>query len=178
MSKTIRLILGDQLNINHSWFQTIDDSVTYVLMEIRSETDYATHHIQKIVGFFSAMQNFASKLKQKNHQVIYFHLNDENNLQSFDKNIQQLIEKENFTHFQYQLPDEYRLDELMKKFCKKINILTSVVDSAHFMSSRNELGDFFEGKKTFFRSDHFGYPHQLHRYSFSCLITLDHSFLY
>ena len=59
MQKTIRLILGDQLNSNHSWYQNVDDSVTYVMMEIRSETDYATHHIQKIVGFFSAMQNFA-----------------------------------------------------------------------------------------------------------------------
>ena len=79
MSKTIRLLLGDQLNSNHSWFQKSDDSITHVLMEIRSETDYATHHIQKIVGFFAAMRNFAAELKQKNHNVIYFHLNDENN---------------------------------------------------------------------------------------------------
>ena len=41
MSKTVKLLLGDQLNINHSWFQNPDDSVTYVLMEIRTETDYA-----------------------------------------------------------------------------------------------------------------------------------------
>ena len=53
MSKTLRLLLGDQLNIQHSWFSSLDDSVTYVMMEIRTETDYATHHIQKVVGFFS-----------------------------------------------------------------------------------------------------------------------------
>jgi deoxyribodipyrimidine photolyase-related protein len=47
MSKTVRLILGDQLNSNHSWFNTVDDSVVYVMMEVRSETDYAKHHIQK-----------------------------------------------------------------------------------------------------------------------------------
>ena len=149
MQKTIRLILGDQLNINHSWFQKTDDSVTYVLMEIRSETDYATHHIQKIVGFFAAMRNFASELQSKNHNVIYFRLNDENNLQSFDKNLNYLIEKENFTHFEYQLPDEYRLDELLKNFCQTLSISSSVLDSEHFMSSRKELGDFFEGKKSF-----------------------------
>ena len=119
------------------------------MMEIRSETDYATHHIQKIAGFFSAMRNFAEELKSKNHNVIYFHLNDATNLQTFDKNIQYLIEKQQFTHFEYQLPDEYRLDELLKNFCKTLAISTSVVDSEHFMSSRNELGDFFEGKKTF-----------------------------
>ena len=149
MQKTVRLILGDQLNSKHSWFQTNDDSITYVMMEIRSETDYATHHIQKIAGFFSAMRNFAEELKSKNHNVIYFHLNDATNLQTFDKNIQYLIEKQQFTHFEYQLPDEYRLDELLQHFCKTLGITTSVVDSEHFMSSRNELGDFFEGKKTF-----------------------------
>ena len=65
MKKTIRLILGDQLNSNHSWFQTIDESVTYVLMEIRTETDYAKHHIQKIIGFFTAMRAFAKDLKDE-----------------------------------------------------------------------------------------------------------------
>ena len=149
MKKTLKLLLGDQLNMNHSWFQTIDDSVTYLIMEIRSETDYATHHIQKIVGFFAAMQNFAAELQSKKHQVIYFHLNDANNLQSFDKNIQYLIEKEGFTNFEYLLPDEYRLDELLKSFCQKLTITSSVSDSEHFMSSRMELGDFFEGKKTY-----------------------------
>ena len=50
--KTLRLILGDQLNINHSWFNNVDESVTYVLMEIRTETNHAQHHIQKVIGFF------------------------------------------------------------------------------------------------------------------------------
>ena len=59
MLKTLRLILGDQLNSNHSWFNTIDDNITYVMMEIRTETDYASHHIQKVVGFFASMHSFA-----------------------------------------------------------------------------------------------------------------------
>lgn len=149
MSKTLRLILGDQLNSNHTWYKTTDDSVTYVLMEIRTETDYATHHIQKIVGFFSAMQSFGTDLKSKKHQVIYIKLNDSNNLQSFEKNLEFLISEQNFTHFEYQLPDEYRLDEVLKNFCKTLNITNSVFDSEHFYTTRNELETFFEGKKTF-----------------------------
>ncbi|HCF04571.1 cryptochrome/photolyase family protein [Flavobacterium sp.] len=149
MLKILRLVLGDQLNSHHSWFKTVDDSVTYVMMEIRTETDYATHHIQKVVGFFSAMQEFATELQLQKHQVIYLHLNDANNLQSFEKNIPFLIEKEAFTHFEYQFPDEYRLDEQLKKLCQSLSITSSVCDSEHFISSRNELGDFFKGKKTF-----------------------------
>ena len=149
MTKTLRLILGDQLNSNHSWYKTIDDSVTYVMMEIRTETDYATHHIQKVVGFFAAMQSFYNELISKKHNVIYISINDEDNLQSFDKNIKQLISKYNFLNFEYQLPDEFRVDEHLKNLCKSLSIPNSFVDSEHFFTSRNELGSFFEGKKTF-----------------------------
>lgn len=149
MPKTLRLILGDQLNLNHSWFGSIDDSVTYVLMEIRSETDYAKHHIQKVIGIFAAMQQFSAHLQAKKHQVIYIKLNDEDNLQSFEANIKKLIKIYHFTHFEYQLPDEYRVDLDLKKLCETISITSSFTDTEHFFTTRNQLGDFFKGKKTF-----------------------------
>ena len=52
LQNTLRLILGDQLNENHDWFIQPDKKVTYVLMEIRQETNYVTHHIQKVAAFF------------------------------------------------------------------------------------------------------------------------------
>ena len=148
-TKTLRLILGDQLNRKHSWFENIDESITYVVMEIRTETDYATHHIQKVVGFFAAMQAFSNELQSKKHQVHYISINDENNLQSFEKNIQHLIAKNNFSHFEYQLPDEYRLDQQLKNLCEAISITSAAVDSEHFFTTRDELGNFFSGKKMF-----------------------------
>ncbi|MFY7943584.1 MAG: cryptochrome/photolyase family protein, partial [Crocinitomicaceae bacterium] len=36
---TIKLILGDQLNLSHPWFEKVDEDVFFVLMEVRSETD-------------------------------------------------------------------------------------------------------------------------------------------
>ena len=45
-ASTLRLILGDQLNPQHPWFQRVDDEVVYLLMEIRQETDYVLHHAQ------------------------------------------------------------------------------------------------------------------------------------
>ena len=78
--KTLRLILGDQLNLSHSWYQKVDESVSYVFMEVRSETDYAPHHIQKVIGSFAAMQHFAETLRTQGHQVIYIKLNDSANL--------------------------------------------------------------------------------------------------
>ena len=64
----LRLILGDQLNENHSWFKQVDDNNIYVLMEMRQETDYVKHHIQKVVAFFSAMRAFEKRIKSKGHK--------------------------------------------------------------------------------------------------------------
>lgn len=49
----LRLLLGDQLNDAHSWFQEQDQSnYLYVMMELQSETNYVKQHQQKIVAFF------------------------------------------------------------------------------------------------------------------------------
>jgi len=162
-NKTLRLILGDQLNINHSWFATVDNNVTYVLMEIRTETDYAKHHIQKVIGIFAAMQDFAKELQQQRHDVIYIHLNEENNLHRFDENILALIDKFKFTQFEYLLPDEYRVDEHLKAFALKLNIPTKVFDTEHFYSTRSELGDLFADKKTYLMESFYRYMRKKHK---------------
>jgi deoxyribodipyrimidine photolyase-related protein len=146
---TLRLILGDQLNEQHSWFNEISSSVTYVMMEVRTETDYAQHHIQKVLGFFTAMRHFANWLRTKNHNVIYIKLTDDTNLQSFSANLQAIITSNQFEKFEYQLPDEYRLDQALTHFCSTLTIPYSAVDSEHFYTTRTELSDFFATKKTF-----------------------------
>ncbi|MFM7310569.1 MAG: cryptochrome/photolyase family protein, partial [Flavobacteriales bacterium] len=66
--KTLRLILGDQLNHQHSWFKESNEEVLYVMMELHQESAYVTHHIQKVVAFFLAMRTFAEEMKSKGHQ--------------------------------------------------------------------------------------------------------------
>lgn len=161
--KTLRLILGDQLNINHSWYKNVDDSVSYVLMELRSETDYTWHHIQKILGFFAAMRNFAEMLRQRKHQVIYIYLNDNDNLQRFDKNCEVIIEKYQFKKFEYQLPDEYRVDEHLKNFSQSLKIPFNISDTEHFYSTREELKDFFSDKKVFLMETFYQYMRKKHK---------------
>lgn len=145
--KTVRLILGDQLNSEHSWFEEVDENKIYLMAEMRQETDYVKHHIQKVVAFFLAMRNFSTELTEKGHQVIYFTISDEENPQDLEKLILQTIEKYQIECFEYQLPDEYRLDEQLKAICSNLAIPSKVYDSEHFYTSRFELKDFFEGKK-------------------------------
>jgi deoxyribodipyrimidine photolyase-related protein len=147
--KILRLILGDQLNENHSWFKTPDQHVTYVLMEIRQETDYVKHHIQKVAAFFAAMRAFADRLGELGHRVIYLKLDDATNQQTISGNISDLIKKKQFTRFEYLLPDEYRLDVQLRYFCKTLAIAHQAADTEHFLTERHELKEFFAGKKRF-----------------------------
>lgn len=155
--KVLRLILGDQLNLQHSWFMENDPSTLHVIMEVKSETDYVWHHIQKACAFFAAMENFAESLNDKGFETLYIPLDDQDNKQNFSENINFLIEKYDIQEFQYQLPDEYRLDQELNALCSKLNIKWRCFDSEHFYTSRTELADFFAGKKemvmeSFYRS--------------------------
>lgn len=147
--KTLRLILGDQLNYNHSWFKAYNKNITYVLMEVKEETDYTQHHIQKVIGIFAAMYNFVQFLKRQKHHVIYIQINDKSNLQSVTKNIVKLVKEEQFEKFEYLLPDEYRVDVYLKELCKQLKIETTYADTEHFISTREELSNIFIGKKSY-----------------------------
>lgn len=149
MPKTLRLILGDQLNSRHSWFKKVDPNITYLMMEARQETGYVTHHIQKIVGFFAAMRSFTMELRTAGHEVLYYQLDDPKNLQDFSKQILSLVEKENFQAFEYQYPDEYRLDLQLKQLGETLPVEAKAVDSEHFLTSREFLKEFFKGKKMY-----------------------------
>ena len=147
--KEIRLILGDQLNINHSWFKEINLNVLFVMMEISPESEYVTHHIQKIVGIFTSMRAFASQLEQLGHHVKYYKIGDKENLQSFYGNLGTLIKDFDIDSGAFMEPDEYRLDTILEKAFQKANIPFAKVGTEHFFTDRDELANMFKGKSTY-----------------------------
>ncbi len=140
---TLRLILGDQLNPLHSWFAQSDRNVIYTLMEIRQETDYVLHHAQKILGIFAAMRDFARHLTAQGHHVHYLEIDDVDNLQSLPTNLNSLIERYQIQRFEYQLPDEWRLDQQLQSYCQNLGIPSQACDSEHFYSQRDEAAQLF-----------------------------------
>ncbi len=148
-ANTLRLILGDQLNPRHSWYQTTDDNIVYALMEVRQETDYVLHHVQKILAFFAAMRAFAQWLRKKGYRVEYLHLDDPDNRQDFETNLKHLVKKHRIRRFEYQQPDEYRLDAQLKAMAADLPIEAEVFDSEHFLTGREDVAKMFAGKKRY-----------------------------
>jgi len=160
--KTLRLILGDQLNVNHSWYSSVSESNVYCMFEMRQETDYVKHHIQKVVGFFVAMRDFSKQLEALGHKVIYLNLDDITNLQNLKDNISEIINTQEIKAFEYQSPDEYRLDTQLKSICKSLSIPSKAYDTEHFYTTRNELSDFYEGKKQYVMERFYRYMRKKH----------------
>ena len=147
MGKTLRLILGDQLNAQHSWFSTVNNEYTFVMIESREEGSYAPHHIQKVVGIFSAMRQFAHSLKSQGHQLHYHKILDstEANLRTVLASIAHQYGAE---RIELQEPDEWRLREDLEQL-KDEGFKITWCSSEHFISTREEFQGLFEGKKTF-----------------------------
>ncbi|WP_343487750.1 cryptochrome/photolyase family protein [Allomuricauda sp. d1] len=145
--KKLRLILGDQLNHNHSWFTTTNDKIIYLMAEMRQETDYVKHHVQKVAAFFAAMRNFAEELSEKGHNIAYIKITDDDAKKSLGELIKKHVAEIEAKKFEYQLPDEYRLDEQLKSICDGLEIETKAFGTEHFYTTRDELEAFFKGKK-------------------------------
>ncbi|MDP5214126.1 cryptochrome/photolyase family protein [Pseudoalteromonas tunicata] len=143
---TLRFILGDQLNANHSWFKQNKDNILYVIAELRQETDYAPHHIQKVCGFFASMGQFANALKQAGFNVLHLTLDDTEHDANLPHLIARLCLQYQCKSIEYQQPDEYRLAQQLNEF--DFTPITKVcVDSEHFMLPFNEISQYFKKDK-------------------------------
>ncbi len=143
----LRLILGDQLDPNHPWFERIDPDTIHVMMEVRQETDYVRHHAQKIIAIFAAMRDFAARLRETGHRVDYLAIDDPANLQSIPGNLDLLIARHAATRLEWQAPDEWRLDRQIADHAATLPIPSSMADTAHFLTGRTEAAEIFAGRK-------------------------------
>lgn len=142
--KTLRLILGDQLNASHSWFGKKEKEVTYLIAELRQETDYVKHHVQKLCAFFKAMEQFAQALSEAGHNVIYLTLDASRTAMPLTDLIDDLCSKHHFSRVEYQRPDEYRLLSQLRAYAEDSEHEVKECDTEHFLVPFDELESYFK----------------------------------
>lgn len=145
--RELRLILGDQLNRRHGWFQNSDAGVLYLIAELRQETDYVKHHVQKVCGFFAAMARFATELQESGHRVLYLTLDETGDDDSLPALIQRLAKEYGASCFSYQRPDEYRLYEQLQNLKLGDEVSITMAETDHFLLPYEELASFFTAGK-------------------------------
>ena len=136
---TLRLILGDQLNPAHSWYKDKKTNTLYVIAELKQETSYVKHHIQKICAFFCAMENFATALNQAGFNVLHLTLNETCNDEDLPALLTRIAAQHQCNTIEYQYPDEYRLKTQLAHFANTSPLTVSGVDSEHFLLPFGEI---------------------------------------
>lgn len=144
---SIKFILGDQLNAHHSWFRETDENVLFVMAELRQETDYTRHHIQKVCAFFAAMEQFSLALQKAGHHVLHLTLDQTSQYQDLPSLLTALLAEYGCQHFAYQRPDEYRLSQQLKDFCDTLSITSECADTEHFLLPFDDIAREFNAGK-------------------------------
>ena len=142
---TLRLILGDQLNRQHSWYKQRDDGVLYLIAEMHQEASYVTHHIQKLCAFFAAMESFADSLRRDQHQVSYLTLDDTVNYGSLSQLLEALCHQYGVQKLEYQQPDEYRLAQQLQSL--DVNAQLTCCDTEHFLLPQTDIPRYINAGK-------------------------------
>ena len=144
--KELRLILGDQLNINHSWYQMIDSDVIYLMMEVKSEADRSPQHAQKVLGTFAAMRAFSEALVDRGHRVYYVAISASDNQQSFSRNVSYFCDKFSVSSFRWQEPDSWYVDQELKEFFSSSPLEGGHTSTEHFLEPRDGLAVFMKNR--------------------------------
>ena len=147
--QTIRLILGDQLNADHSWYKHRNSQTLYVILELKQELEYCQHHIQKVCAFFASMNHFAYALSSRGHHVLYLDLDATSSFSDLPSTLIHLIDTFKAKEFNYQHPDEFRLRQQMALFTTKLEKRNRIVESEsysteHFFLNEEEMTSYFK----------------------------------
>ncbi|MDC1529675.1 cryptochrome/photolyase family protein, partial [Gammaproteobacteria bacterium] len=141
--KILRVILGDQLNAQHSWYQEQNDDHLYLIAELHQEQQHVRHHVQKIVAFFISMYRFAEALTNEGHQVLHLTLDQTAEYDSIDQLIIAVCQQHKVEIIEFQRPDEIRLLEQLRKLKVTAGIALREVDTEHFLLPFEEISKEF-----------------------------------
>jgi deoxyribodipyrimidine photolyase-related protein len=148
MAKTLRLILGDQLDKNISSLHNCDKANDVILMcEVWDEATYVKHHKKKIAFIFSAMRHFAAEIIAEGFHVHYTKLTDTGNAGSFIGEVQRAIKEYKPAKITVTHPGEYRVLQDMLGWESEFGIPVEIRDDDRFLCSIEEFKNWAGDKK-------------------------------
>lgn len=143
---TLRLILGDQLNLAISSLNDSDPSQDLVLLcEVWDEATYVKHHVKKIAFIFSAMRHFAAELTQAGYRVRYIQLDDPDNSGSFVGEVQRCLNDFQADSLVVTEPSEYRVLEAMRQW--QLAVPLEIREDDRFLCSHEAFADWAQNRK-------------------------------
>jgi len=144
----LRLVLGDQLSDSLSALQDLDTAHDLVLMaEVFDETAYAAHHKQKFILVFSAMRQFAERLRRRGANVRYIRLGDPGSGPSLVGEAMRAAADGDFARIVLTEPGEWRLKDAFDAFAALSSTPVEIRADDRFIASHETFRAWAAGRK-------------------------------
>lgn len=143
----LRVILGDQLNLQISSLKDIKDGDAILMCEVREEATYVKHHKKKIAFIFSAMRHFAEELREKGHDVHYTKYDDKDNAGSFKDEVKRAVKKLKPDEVIITEAAEYRVLEDIKTWEEALGIPVDIRNDDRFLCRPDQFKEWAKGRK-------------------------------
>ena len=148
--RTLRFILGDQLNRRLSSLTDLDPERDVVLMaEVAAEATYVRHHKQKIAFLFSAMRHFAEDLRGEGLAVDYVRLDDPGNTGSLSAEIGRAVDRHRPDRIVVTEPGEWRVETTIRRWEIDFGLPVEIREDNRFLCSRAEFARWAEGRTSY-----------------------------
>ena len=148
MSKTLRLILGDQLSWSLSSLGDIDrESDTVLMCEVMGEVTYVRHHKKKVAFILSAMRHFADTLCEQGISVDYVTLDDPENSGNFTGEVARAVTRHDASRLIVTAPGEFRVLEDMQNWETDLGIAVEIRQDDRFLCPPEMFESWAAGRK-------------------------------
>ncbi len=149
MSRTLRLVLGDQISDDRlSSLRDLDPRHDNVLLaEVRSETGYVRHHKKKIALVFAGMRGFAERLRARGVDVRYIGFEDADNAGSLTGEVRRALAEGGFDRVVLTEPGEHRLMTEFADFAARSNVPVELREDDRYLCSRGDFANWADGKR-------------------------------
>lgn len=138
MTRTLRLVLGDQLSRDLSALRDLDPARDVVLMaEVMGEATYVPHHPKKIAFLFSAMRHFAGALREEGIEVRYVRLDEPGNSQTLAGEVRRAVQALAPARIVTTEPGEWRVLEDMRRWRDATGLEVEIRHDDRFFCSRH-----------------------------------------
>tara|TARA_B100001057_G_scaffold208669_1_gene209353 strand:+ start:1021 stop:2517 length:1497 start_codon:yes stop_codon:yes gene_type:complete len=145
MKNKIFVVLGNHL-FNPNFFSQYKDDHIFYMAEDLGLCTYEKHHKQKILLFLSSMRSFCDELKEKNYEVIYKKIEDNDFELDYLEKLRSIItEKKIDTVSVFEIEDK----PFEKTFLSDLKDIVSVnyLNTPMFLTKRQDFKDYSDSVK-------------------------------
>ncbi|MGD1868816.1 MAG: cryptochrome/photolyase family protein [Neomegalonema sp.] len=152
--RTLRLVLGDQLDAQSAIFDDFDPAQDALLMsEAAEEASYVPQHKKRIALFFGAMRHFAQAQRKAGRPIIYNRLDDDEAPRSLSEGMRAAVESFAPKQVLVVQPGDARVLDALRGAAKDLGVALSVLEDRHFLTQPSDFQSLREGRKRFILED-------------------------